>query len=144
MATKSALAAVAAASTVAAEDRANQGPGGPHIDRDVYNDESEVHIRPSGNSRKAMLRRLRTAGEKSATIQAIYQRVLAGELSPHGGMVEAGFRKRVVRAELTAFDQVMKLLPQLSADERAIVHEATEDRPEIAADAPVEMKAGAE
>jgi hypothetical protein len=42
--------------------------------------------------------------------------LLAGELSPHLGMVEAGFRKRIVRRKLTAFDQ-MKLSPKLSAIE---------------------------
>jgi hypothetical protein len=44
--------------------------------------------RPSGNSRAAALRRLRK------TRPDIHARVLAGELTPHAGMVEAGFRKR--------------------------------------------------
>jgi hypothetical protein len=44
--------------------------------------------RPTGTSRAYALRRLR---EQRPDIHA---RVLAGEISPHAGMVEAGFRKR--------------------------------------------------
>ena len=60
-------------------------------------DKRNVHIRPSGNSRAAFLRRLRKARPD------IHARVLAGELSPHAGMIEAGFRKKPVqRGNLTA------------------------------------------
>ena len=44
-----------------ARDRANLRPAHKHIDRDVYTDKRNVHIRPSGNSRAAFLRRLRKA-----------------------------------------------------------------------------------
>lgn len=47
--------------------------------------------RPTGTSRAYALRRLR---EQRPDIHA---RVLAGEISPHAGMVEAGFRKRARR-----------------------------------------------
>lgn len=47
--------------------------------------------RPTGTSRAYALRRLR---EQRLDIHA---RVLAGEISPHAGMVEAGFRKRARR-----------------------------------------------
>ena len=77
-----------------ARDRANLRPAHKHVGRDVYNakpaDKRNVHIRPSGNSRAAFLRRLRKDRPD------IHTRVLAGELSPFGGMVEAGFR-RVMR-----------------------------------------------
>jgi hypothetical protein len=58
----------------------------------VYNEKSDVHIseRPSGNSRAAFLRRLRKHRPD------IHARVLIGELSPHAGMIEAGFRKRAL------------------------------------------------
>ena len=75
-----------------ARDRANLRPAHKHIDRDVYTgeraDERNVHIRPSGNSRAAFLRRLRKDRPD------LHARVLAGELSPHAGMIEAGFRKK--------------------------------------------------
>lgn len=47
--------------------------------------------RPTGTSRAYALRRLR---EQRPDIHA---RVLAGEISPHAGMVEAGLRKRARR-----------------------------------------------
>jgi hypothetical protein len=73
-----------------ARDRANQRPAHKHVARDVYNNESDVHIsgRPSGNSRAAFLRRLRKDRPD------IHARVLAGELTPHAGMIEAGFRRK--------------------------------------------------
>ena len=57
----------------------------------VYNDRRRCtrFERPSGNSRAAFLRRLRKDRPD------IHARVLAGELSPHAGMIEAGFRKKV-------------------------------------------------
>ena len=84
-----------------ARDRANLRPAHKHIDRGVYTDgradKRNVHIRPSGNSRAAFLRRLRKGRPD------IHARVLAGELSPHAGMIEAGFRKKPMqRGNLTA------------------------------------------
>jgi hypothetical protein len=52
--------------------------------------------RPSGNSRAAFLRRLRKDRPD------IHARGLAGELSPHAGMIEAGFRKQPVRNKADA------------------------------------------
>ena len=73
-------------------DRANLRPAHKHLDRDVYNNgpagKRNVHVRPSGNSRAAFLRRLRKDRPD------IHGRVLAGELSAYAGMVEAGFRKK--------------------------------------------------
>ena len=76
-----------------ARDRANLRPTGrPAKAETVYNDESDVHAfdRPSGNSRAAFLRRLRKDRPD------IHARILAGEITPHGGMVEAGFRKKPI------------------------------------------------
>jgi hypothetical protein len=72
-----------------ARDRANLRPAHRPA-KTVYNNESDVHAseRPSGNSRAAFLRRLRQDRPD------IHARVLAGELSPHAGMIEAGFRKK--------------------------------------------------
>jgi hypothetical protein len=72
------------------EDRVNQRPAHVHIDRDVYNNESDIHVRPSGTSAAAALRRLRKHRPD------IHARVLAGEISANAGMVEAGFRKKRV------------------------------------------------
>jgi hypothetical protein len=74
-----------------ARDRADQRPAHKHIDPDVYASKRNVHIRPSGNSRAAMLRRLRKDRPD------IHVRVLAGELSAYAGMLEAGFRKKQAR-----------------------------------------------
>src|SRR5262249_52070707 len=56
----------------------------------VYNGDRVVNTsgRPVGNSRAYALRRLRHQRPD------IHARVLAGEISPHAGMIEAGFRKR--------------------------------------------------
>jgi hypothetical protein len=48
---------------------------------------------PTGNSRQQALRKLRTEARASPRVAAVYKRVLAGEISPHRGMVECGFRK---------------------------------------------------
>jgi hypothetical protein len=68
-------------------------------------------LSPTGTSRAAALRRLRKDRPD------IHARVLAGELSPHAGMIEAGFRKRAVNP-LSALDQIRKLIPRLTAEER--------------------------
>ena len=64
-------------------------------------------------------------------------------MSPHGGMVAAGFRrKRVVeRRKLTVFDRVMKLLPQLSPLERAMVHSVTTSAYDARSGGPVACRA---
>jgi hypothetical protein len=68
-------------------DRQNRRP--PGRPKTVYNAISVVPgSRPAGNSAAAALRRLERARPD------ILDRVLAGELSAHAGMVEAGFRQR--------------------------------------------------
>jgi len=79
-----------------AADRLNLRPAHrPKKAESVYNNASNVHAseRPSGNSRAAFLRRLRKDRPD------IHARVLNGELTPHAGMIEAGFRKARDRAQ---------------------------------------------
>jgi hypothetical protein len=103
-----------------AEDQANksrQGKG-PRDDkgRFVDNEITAINERPVGTSRAYALRRLRKDRPD------IHARVLAGELSPHGGMVEAGFRKRKQPPPdqpSKALRRILKLLDELSADEIA-------------------------
>ena len=68
-------------------DRANRRPAHRHIDHDVYNGNANIHVRPSGTSAAAALRRLERYRPD------LLDRVLAGELSAHAAMVEAGFRR---------------------------------------------------
>jgi hypothetical protein len=70
-----------------ADRQKRRPPGRPKI---VYNSEHDVHgfERPSGNSAAAALRRFERHRPD------LLDRVLAGEISAHTGMVEAGFRKR--------------------------------------------------
>jgi hypothetical protein len=90
MANRSQVRAARRAQKIDAKDRANLRPRGRP--ENVYNGKSDVHIseRPSGNSRAAFLRRLRKDRPD------IHARVLAGEISPYAGMVEAGFRRRPI------------------------------------------------
>ena len=95
-----------------AEDRANQSRQGQRTDlvdndNDVINDVG----RPTGTSRAAALRRLRKDRPD------IHARVLAGELTPHAGMVEAGFRKKTVCKRLTACERILQKLPTLTRSE---------------------------
>jgi hypothetical protein len=105
-------------------DKANVRPRG----RPKKNDDNaeNVIINSSGRRRSPT----GTSAEKAMRVlrdkrRDIHARVLAGELSPHAGMVEAGFRKKVERRKLSVFDRVMQLLPKLTAAEREAVHEAT-------------------
>ena len=77
------------AQKIDAEDQANQRPA-HRPKKSVYNGNGNVHnsARPSGNSTAAFLRRLRKDRPD------IHTRVLAGEISPHAGMIEAGFRRK--------------------------------------------------
>jgi hypothetical protein len=49
--------AARAAQKLDAKDRDNLRPAHLHIDRDVYSNSRDVHVRPSGNSRAAFIRR---------------------------------------------------------------------------------------
>ena len=74
------------------------------------NDVNEVG-RPWGNRAAYALRRLRRDRPD------IHARVLAGELSPHAGMVEAGFRKKTVRKKLTRIGKAQRIVDQMTKAE---------------------------
>ena len=89
------------------EDRANQrAVGRPE---NVYTNEKSINDfeRPSGTSSEYALRRLRKDRPD------IHARVLAGELTPHGGMVEAGFRKPAPSQKLSAFERLRRMIERL-------------------------------
>ncbi len=71
-------------------DRAVKGKQGDRTDLLHNVQEVTATVAPTGNSADAAIRRLR----KHAP--ALLSRVLAGDLSPHAAMVEAGFRKRTI------------------------------------------------
>lgn len=67
---------------------------------DVYN----IHVRPSGTSKEAGLRRLRKARPD------LHDEVLAGALSTHAAMVKAGFRQRKISVPLTTAADAAKAI----------------------------------
>jgi hypothetical protein len=107
----------AKAQQIEAADRAN--PSRDFVDNNK-NDINEVE-RPTGTSAQYAHRRLRKDRPD------IHQRVLAGELSPHAGMIEGGFRKRPVRRKASPLDRVRRLLPLLSAADRAELRELIDE-----------------
>jgi hypothetical protein len=89
-------------------DRARQRPASLHIGDDgdaLYNVQGTA---PTGNSVEATIRRLRKDRPD------LHARWLAGELSANAAAIEAGFRSKP-----TPFEQIIKLLPKLTDDERA-------------------------
>lgn len=101
-----------------AKDLANPPQPGRRTDlsNNKENDVSEVKNKKTGNSAEAALRKLRKDRPD------IHARVLAGELSAHAGMIEAGFRKKAPSRKQTPFQIISKLLPKLTDDERDAVH----------------------
>lgn len=70
--------------------------------------------RPQGTSQSQALRRLRKDAPE------LHAEVLAGQLSAHGAMVQAGFRPRTVSVPVTKPEAVAKsLLKYMSADDIA-------------------------
>jgi hypothetical protein len=90
------------------KDKANVRPTGVHIQKEDVNTKG----RPWGNSAAAAIRRLRKDRPD------IHERVLAGEITPHAGMIEAGFRKRRVRKKATPLDRLNRAWNAASDDER--------------------------
>jgi hypothetical protein len=60
--------------------------------------------RPTGNSAEKALRRLRKDRPD------LHAQVLAGSLSPHGAMVEAGFRRRTITVSVTSPEGIASTL----------------------------------
>lgn len=88
-------------------DRAVQAPVGKH--RDLHN--VQVIEPPTGNTPEAALRRLRKDAPE------LHARVLAGEISPHGAMVEAGFRKRTMTVPVDPERAAVTLSRHFTPDE---------------------------
>ena len=86
------------------------------IDNNVINcfDERES---PVGNSANYALRKLRS----DAPI--LHARVLAGELSPHAAMIEAGYRKKTIQIPADPEGAARALKRRFSADEIATIKE---------------------
>lgn len=82
-------------------------------DNNINNDHRRTS--PVGTSRQFALRKLRKEANKEAErgdepkIALLYERVIAGEISPHAAMVEAGFRKKMltVPADVRAAARVL-------------------------------------
>lgn len=76
-------------------DRETQRPSGGDRHSQTFNDNNvNTEQRPVGNSADQALRKLR------ADAPSLHGRVLAGELSPHAAMVEAGFRRKSITVPL--------------------------------------------
>jgi hypothetical protein len=67
-------------------------PGTNQYSEGLHNIQGQA---PTGTSKSRALRKLRTDAPE------IHTRVIAGEISPHAGMVEAGFRKRTATIPAT-------------------------------------------
>jgi hypothetical protein len=112
----------AAAQKDDAADQANQRPAHKHRDRDVYNNDGDINIRPSGTSRAYALRRLREARPD------IHARVLAGELTPHAGMVEAGFRKKPQRMKRSPLERAQRLIGTMTTSDLLALQRAIDEQ----------------
>lgn len=93
---------------------------------DLFNNIQEVprERAPVGTSSAAALRRLRAESEDNPDVSVVYDRVLAGEISPHRAMVTLGYRKPTVTLPLDpqrAARIIVKHLPP--ADVKALIIE---------------------
>ena len=71
----------------------------PYIHADVDN----VNVRPTGNTEAYALRKLRKDAPE------VHKQVLDGEISPHAGMIKAGFRKKTATVPLEV-DAIVRLI----------------------------------
>jgi hypothetical protein len=85
-------------------DQATQNPSSLHVD-------NNVNSRPVGNTAQQAIRRLRKDRPD------LHARVLAGELSPHAAMVEAGFRPRTITVPLDPEKMARAIRRRLNDDE---------------------------
>ncbi|MFJ5785370.1 hypothetical protein [Streptomyces hydrogenans] len=83
-------------------DQALQRPA--HIHQDDLDDVDNIHVRPSGTSKEAGLRRLRKDRPD------LHADVLAGRLSTHSAMVKAGFRKRKISVPVSSAEDAAKAI----------------------------------
>jgi hypothetical protein len=103
------------------QDQQNASRQGQRTDL-VDNQNHDVNEvgRPDGNSVEAALRRLRDQRTD------LHERVLAGELTAHAAMIEAGFRKPRKRDPMPGLSKLRRAWKRASADEReAFLREVT-------------------
>jgi hypothetical protein len=91
--------------------------GHPSSNPDTNKNDIRVGTREYGTSDEYAIAKLRKEAKADERIEAIYQRVLAGELSPNAGMVDAGFRKKRASKKQTPFEIIVKQLPKLTDDQ---------------------------
>jgi len=102
-----------------AEDQAHRKPAGRPSNLVRQNNDVQDYRAPTGNKTAAMLRRLRTADRQEyPKVEAIYQRVLAGEISAHAGMIEAGFRTKAPSKKKSLVEKAKLLIDKMSEPER--------------------------
>lgn len=82
-------------------DMALQGkPGAPKGNKNaaktIFDNVQDSINAPTGNTEAAALRRLRKESKSDKTVEKLYKKVLAGELSANAAMVKAGFRPKTV------------------------------------------------
>jgi hypothetical protein len=83
----------------------------PHRPKKRYTNEKDITLKDRGTSNTYAIAKLRKHAPD------IHARVLAGELSPHAGMIEAGFRKKPPSRKQTTLDKIWKLIATLSVDD---------------------------
>lgn len=75
----------------------------PHVHAST-SDVDIVHVRPDGNSRDRALRKLRTDAP------SLHSEVLAGRLSAHAAMVQAGFRPKTISVPVSRPESIAAAL----------------------------------
>lgn len=98
------------AAALDAIDRATQQQLGTNQYTEGVNNVNTLD-RPQGNSADYALRKLRHDAPE------LHERVIAGELSPHAAMVQAGYRKKTYQIPADAEDAAIVLLKKFNADE---------------------------
>ena len=90
-------------------------PGGDHGNQYTGGKSDNISIGKLqyGTSSQAALRRLRKARPD------LLARVEAGELSPHGAMIQAGFRKKTITVSGDILAGLIKLWAKATVEERA-------------------------
>ena len=94
-------------------DLLNKATTHPGSRSDLHNNIMEV--KPQGTSRAYSLRKL------AADAPMLHTRVLAGELSPHAAMVEAGFRDRTISIPVDAEKAARAIRRHFTPDQIAAI-----------------------
>ncbi len=92
-------------------DRVMQGRQGGRPSKTVNNINTQSEERPQGTSAAYALRKLRTDAPE------LHERVIAGDLSPHAAMLEAGFRRKTIQVPADPAGAARALLRKFTADE---------------------------